>query len=579
MLATPLNPIVAEEFYAHAARNRKPHPGYNPRPEDHIPSDFMSHVRKPVWDLDGLRTILHEVSPDSELHALRQWLLETAATGFDPCYDGPDEEVIAPEHRITADEKNILRAAFKKELASGRYIGPFDRESLPLEFTRAHPVFVRPKREQNAWRTISDYSSPKGNSVNDFLNPEAFPTTYAKWDSILQCVQAHYPNPAHMGVADIAKAFRNLALNPKFYHLFALVFDGKIYYDTCGGFGGRTTPGGWGRFSRLIEHVANKRAGAKSALKHWVDDYIAIAGSAAERDRQLYILIEVCAILGVDVKFSKLDIGTEVQYLGLIIDGVNLVVRLDPSRLFELRSLVSKWRRTRVALTKDANTLIGKLVFAGRAIRSARTFLRRMYDEVARNSHRKWFRPSARFRMDLRWMAARLNNHSGVSVIPDWHSLPEHCYTDASKLGGGGGVWRTSWFATDDWRGAQDSDKHIDELELMAAVWSASTFGQHWSRKTVVFHVDNEAVRGAMTHRTSSSPRLMYWLRCLYALEEHYGFISTCTRIAGVNNIAADAVSRRRIMSGWYEKLQSWRPDMDQFETIAIAPPSWSLML
>lgn len=140
-------------------------------------------------------------------------------------------------------------------------------------------------------------------------------------------------------------------------------------------------------------------------------------------------------------------------------------------------------------------------------------------------------------------------------------------------------MWRTSWFATDDWRGAQDSDKHIDELELMAAVWSASTFGQHWSRKTVVFHVDNEAVRGAMTHRTSSSPRLMYWLRCLYALEEHYGFISTCTRIAGVNNIAADAVSRRRIMSGWYEKLQSWRPDMDQFETIAIAPPSWSLML
>ena len=552
----------------------------------------MDRVKKPVWHPDGVREILEEnydtilssineeednISPSSYC----QWIRDTVDTGFDPCFNGPEQEVISPEHRAGPEERRAMRKSIQAEVDCGRYVGPFPVSApLPIPNTRAHPVFVRPKRESGAFRIISDYSHPHGNSVNDYLDPSIFPVSYVRWDEVLASVQRHWPH-AHLGVADIEKAFRVLALSPQYYHLFALVFEQNVYYDTCGGFGGCPTPGAWNRFSRLIEHASRHRANllTHAELKHYVDDFLGIASTAEERDILLYALIVVCGTLGVGIKFSKLDLGTAVQYLGMGIDGENFVVILDDLRRHELLSLVNSWRRRRRARVSEAWTLLGKLAFAGRALRSSRSFTRRMYAEVCRARNRTWFTPSAGFRKDLRWFSRRLEHYTGSSVIPDWAAPTEHCYTDASTSGGGGGLWRQHWFATDEWRGALDADLHIDEYELMAVAWACATFGPHWRRKTVQFHVDNEVVRGILLSRSSRSPRLMYWLRCIFALEEAYGFTSTSTRIPGVANVGADAVSRRQLMADWRQRLDSWRPDMDLQATPTVDPPSWSLLL
>ena len=98
-------------------------------------------------------------------------------------------------------------------------------------------------------------------------------------------------------------------------------------------------------------------------------------------------------------------------------------------------------------------------------------------------------------------------------------------------------------------------------------------------RRRVRFHVDNEVVRYALVNRTCRAPRIMKWLRVLYALEERYDFEVCCSRISSTDNVGADAISRQYEDALWRQRLESWRPTIRLQSTPVVRPPPETMRL
>jgi hypothetical protein len=132
-------------------------------------------------------------------------------------------------------------------------------------------------------------------------------------------------------------------------------------------------------------------------------------------------------------------------------------------------------------------------VHACKAIRSGRTFVLRMFSNLTSHSRRKCFRPSREFLLDLQWFKDRLTNYKGRNRIPDWDCDLLEVYTDACPEGGGI-VHGDSWSAFDWSESLVSPDAIIDELEMLAVVMAASTYGHEWQRRRVRFQVPTSAI-------------------------------------------------------------------------------------
>ena len=91
-------------------------------------------------------------------------------------------------HRITPNLKSSLlhpeavTGALQKEISKGHTAGPFS--SLPLPNLQCSPLGVVPKKD-GSWRIIMDLSSPRGSSINDFIDKEDYTLQYATFDQAL----------------------------------------------------------------------------------------------------------------------------------------------------------------------------------------------------------------------------------------------------------------------------------------------------------------------------------------------------------------------------------------------------------
>lgn len=118
-----------------------------------------------------------------------------------------------------------------------------------------------------------------------------------------------------------------------------------------------------------------------------------------------------------------------------------------------------------------------------------------------------------------------------------------HIHSDASGSYGCGAVdpagsyfclqWPPSWSAVD------IAVKQLVPLVLAAVLW-----GPTWAGCQVLFHVDNMAVVSVVQHLHARDPLLSHFLRCLFLYAAMFQFKFSATHIPGINNTAADALSR-----------------------------------
>lgn len=120
------------------------------------------------------------------------------------------------------------------ELSHNAIVGPF--VSSPFQpWTKLSPLMTRPKRESEKRRVIVDMSYPDGQAVNDGINISSIygrDTTYTlpSVRDLTSLIQKA-PSTAWLGKADLARAYRQLRVDPIDTPLLGFKVDDGTYLD------------------------------------------------------------------------------------------------------------------------------------------------------------------------------------------------------------------------------------------------------------------------------------------------------------------------------------------------------------
>ena len=176
-----------------------------------------------------------------------------------------------------------------------------------------------------------------------------------------------------------------------------------------------------------------------------------------------------------------------------------------------------------------------------------RTFLRHLFVTLSSTlSRHRYVHLEAEAKADLLWWNYFLQEWNGTMLFPKSCPLGAHVYMDASGTFGCGGVVGSSQWIHLQWP-ASWAEVDISIKELVPVVIAAALWGRSWYRQRICFHVDNMGVVGILQKRSARSPVTHHLLRCLYFYSAFFQFEYNAEHIPGIENIAADALSRNNI--------------------------------
>ena len=137
------------------------------------------------------------------------------------------------------------------------------------------------------------------------------------------------------------------------------------------------------------------------------------------------------------------------MFLGIVIDMLNMQLRLPHAKLLELRALIRSWLGRKACSRRELQSLTGKLQHICKVVKPGRSFLRRMLEllrGIGKAHHQVCLNYS--FRSNLVWWDAFLESWNGVSFLqPTEHGTPDqHLFTNAAGSFGCGRLWNGHWF-------------------------------------------------------------------------------------------------------------------------------------
>lgn len=509
---------------------------------------------------------------------VKQELLEGFKCGFSLCYTGPRNPRESPNLKSARENPNVVIMKINKELEMGRIVGPFvDR---PISTLRISPLGLVEKKEPGKFRMIHHLSYPQGDSVNDFIDPKLCSVEYTKFDRAVDIIQ-ELGVGCMLAKADIESAFRLLPVYPGDFDQLGFKFNGRYYVDKCMPMGCSISCSIFEKFSSFLEWNINQRHTAGCKI-HYIDDFLFGDRTFSECQHLLDAFLFECGKLGVPIAEEKtMGPSTCIQFLGLELDTVAMLVRIPESKVSEICEKIVLLLSMKKAQLHQIQSLIGSLNFACRAIIPGRAFSRRLTDltiGLTRPNH--FVRINTGVKDDLRMWLQFFKNFNGKCAFSDrfWLTCDQlQLFTDSAGGPSGGwgiyfegswsqGLWPSEWLDL-----GVGSD--ITFLEFFPVVLSIIIFGDRLKNRKLIVRSDNTAVVAILNSHTSKSQRVMslvrvFVLRCL-----HLNLIVKGMHVCGRNNQIADALSR----SQW-SSFRRLAPGAD-VERTPVPPSVWSLFV
>ena len=484
-------------------------------------------------------------------------VVTTCRNGVDIGYQGPDHQVESDNWPSAYNHSEVVRKALDKDLALGRKVGPFSQ--LPFDSYAVSPMGVfEKKRSPGRFRIINDLSWPPGLSVNDFISSEQFSLTYISVDDVVQRIQRHGPGTL-LSKLDLADAFHHVVVHPSQWRWLASSWFSsdannrkvkEYYISTVLPFGLRSAPSLFTDFAFATKLIMLKRG--VTECEHYLDDYITIGPPDSQIcQSNLDTMLAVCDDVGFDVNPNKVVGPTNVlEFLGIILDTNRMELRISEDRLSSILMELQEWQGRKRAKKREILSLIGKLVFISRVVRSGRTFVRRLIFLAKKVKHLHYtVKLNKDFQADIHWWLTFLPTWNGISLMyqPTWISNAQlHLYTDASNVAVAG-YFNGSWFV----ELVEDLSASINWRELYAVVLSVATWGEQWAGKRILFHCDNQCVCQILRSGTSRNPALMKLIRQLFFITASYQIEFGSVYINTKVNDIADSLSRLDFSKFW----------------------------
>lgn len=514
---------------------RRPGPGRQEVPE------FLKAINTPlvvaVW-----RRMLQS-HPDT---AYRDYLLKGLEQGFRigfrhrscSCKRATSNMKSAQEH------PDIIDDYLDNQVKLGRVVGPLIGAMCPMANISRFGVI--PKSHQpGKWRLIVDLSHPKGSSVNDGIERELCSLKYITVDQAMKAIIARGPG-AQMAKFDIESAYRLIPVHPEDRPLLGMRWRDRLYIDAALPFGLRSAPKIFNAVADALQWIFEQHGIA--TVLHYLDDYLLLgAPESRECQQALEMALRLCHQLGIPIAVHKTEgPGVIIVFLGIELDTVAMEIRLPQEKLRRLQQEITRWRDRLSCTKRELLSLIGQLQHACCVVKPGRSFLRRMINlsTTVREQHYR-IRLNKGFRSDLQWWLCFLPSWNGVGlfsgVIPtDYAGV---ITSDASGSWGCGAFSSSGeWFQLE----LPDTWKPVNIMvkELLPVVMGVALWGKQWRGGTIHCWCDNAAVVAILRSGRSRDDKAMHLMRSLFFFLATYNIGLVGDHIPGVENRAADALSR-----------------------------------
>ena len=482
--------------------------------------------------------------------------------------------IVSPNWPSALEHGAKVENIIAMDLGQGRLHGPFT--SPPYQAYIVSPLGAFKKRDSEKIRLIHDLSFPAQGSVNSLIDPSEFSLKYASIDDAVAFCNNLQNSPPFMSKLDLQDAFKFVAIHPDDWHLMGFSWpDGggstNYYFSKVLSFGLRSAPALFDVFaSALLQFMF--RNGAPHSIVRYVDDFLLVAPDAKTCQEGLSVMLGTCELAGFQVQPSKVTApSNQVKFLGITIDTIDRTLSIDKDRLQEVIHLVSELLSLRSVTKRRLLSVIGKLAFASRVVRTGRAFLGRLIEATKTVKYLHYSVKLTRaVKADLEWWRDCVGSHNGVAMIPPpWSDhLALDVYTDASGLGMGCFMF-PEWFSAPYVSSlAPALEFSINWRELYAAVTALATWGPRMAARNVYFHIDNQSVVAALNKHYSPAPHLMSLVRLWCLLLVQYDINVRPIYIPTDENVDADDLSRLQVTS-----FRDRHPAAQQTPTWPTLPP------
>jgi hypothetical protein len=186
-------------------------------------------------------------------------------------------------------------------------------------------------------------------------------------------------------------------------------------------FGLRSSPKLFNTFADALQFIMLENG--VTDVDHYLDDYL----TAGPPDspvcaNNLEIMLATCKTTGFRVNPRKVEGPAAIlEFLGIIIDTIRQELRISAERLAEVMAELSQWAGRKKGTKRELLSLIGKLTFVSRVVKSGRTFVRRMIELTKRVRHLHYkVTLNKDFQADIQWW---------LDYLPSWPGMEYACFT------------------------------------------------------------------------------------------------------------------------------------------------------
>ena len=264
-------------------------------------------------------------------------------------------------HFSAKQHRQAVFSYLVKEKQFGAIMGPIDEPHCYA--IHCSPLLTRSK-DIDKRRVILDLSYPKGASLNDqvdrkLFDSSAFSLRLPTVDDVVKEISRH-GDDVTLAKIDIARAFRNLRMDPADAMKLGIKWQDDVYIDAVVAFGWVHGSAAFQRVGDAVTFIERK-AGIKMVA--YIDDYIIISPKLSAQ-RHFDTLASILAQLGLPSNQDKQTPPCRaLTCLGIKIDLDQNTLSIDPDKLAsiyaECKSVVNRRHLTKRAF----QSLLGKLLY------------------------------------------------------------------------------------------------------------------------------------------------------------------------------------------------------------------------
>ena len=416
-------------------------------------------------------------------------LLQLICYGFPLSFDSSTYLLASEVNHSSAREfPEDIKKYLQEERDFNAILGPF--KEPPVPDLHVSPFLTREMPGATNRRVIVDLSYPHGASVNSGVDPDMylgseFLLTLPSIDYITNKV-LELGKDSLIYKIDISRAFRHIKIDPRDYNLLGLKFD-SYYIDTCLPFGFRH---GSAIFQRVSDAIRYMMLHKGYHVTNYIDDIIGQA-TLSQAEAAFDTLYDLLGELGLDISEKKLvRPSTKASCLGVVINTQDFTVSVPEDKLDQIRDYCVSWQNRTRCTKRDLQSLLGKLLYVTKCVRSSRPFLNRMLELLRKADKQVKIGLTDEFKRDLHWFVQFLPRFNGVAFFSH-DKLHSHIELDAS-LQGLGAVCDNEVYSIPIDLGFQDLG--IVHLEMLNILVALRVWGHRWQGKRIIIHCDNQAV-------------------------------------------------------------------------------------